>query len=141
MRSTTVFTADGKDIMVPNTTFTESAYENWTHGDPLQRYEVNFTVDFEADLDSLEDILMPAILENPDVLSEPDMPSLEMRGFGEYGVNMALEFWCEGIDDGPNKFTSDVNFIILRTLKANNIQISYPRRINISETRTAFAKG
>ncbi|MGB0907852.1 MAG: mechanosensitive ion channel family protein [Maricaulaceae bacterium] len=140
MRSTTVLTADGKDIMVPNTMFTESAYENWTHEDPLQRYEVNFTVDFETDLDTLEDILMPEILKNPDVLSSPDKPSLEMRGFGEFGVNMALEFWCEGIDDGPNKFTSDVNFIILRTLKANNIQISYPRRVMIGSPQPAMVK-
>jgi len=30
MRSTTVSTADGKDIIVPNTDFTENSYENWT---------------------------------------------------------------------------------------------------------------
>jgi len=44
MRSTTVATADGKDIIVPNTSFTEGAYENWTHDSPLQRYEVDFSV-------------------------------------------------------------------------------------------------
>jgi len=30
MRNTVVETTDGKDIMVPNTKFTEDAYENWT---------------------------------------------------------------------------------------------------------------
>ena len=48
MRSTTVETTDGKDIMVPNTTFIENAYENWTHKDPRQRYEVYFTVSFDC---------------------------------------------------------------------------------------------
>lgn len=129
MRSTTVETTDGKDIMVPNTKFTEEAYENWTHKDPSQRYEVGFSVAYDTDLDSLEDILMPEIMKYAKVLKEPELPDLEFRSFGENGINMAIEFWCEGVDDGPNKFTSDVGFIIWRTLKANKIEIPFPQRV------------
>lgn len=128
MRSTTVETTDGKDIMVPNTKFIEESYENWTHKDPRQRYEVHFSVHYDTDLDSLEDILIPAVLKHPQVLREPEMPDLEFRDFGDNGVNMAIEFWCDGIDDGPNKFTSDVNFIVWRTLKKHGIKIPYPQR-------------
>ncbi len=127
MRSTVVETADGKDIMVPNTKFTEDAYENWTHKDPRQRYEVEFSVHYDTDLDSLEDILIPEVLKHPQVLKEPELPDLELRSFGDSGVNMAIEFWCEGIDDGPNKFTSDVNFIVWRTLRKHGITIPYPQ--------------
>jgi len=129
MRSTTVETTDGKDIMVPNTTFTENAYENWTHKDPRQRYEVYFTVSFDTDIDTLEDILIPAISEHPSVLQEPEEPDLELREFGEYGIKFAIEFWCSGIDDGPNKFTSDLNFIVWRTLKKHNIKVPFPQRV------------
>ena len=129
MRSTTVETTDGKDIMVPNTIFTENAYENWTHKDPRQRYEVYFTVSFDTDIDTLEDILIPAISEHPSVLQEPEEPDLELREFGEYGIKFAIEFWCSGIDDGPNKFTSDLNFIVWRTLKAHNIKVPFPQRV------------
>ena len=129
MRSTTVETTDGKDIMVPNTTFIENAYENWTHKDPRQRYEVYFTVSFDTDIDALEDILIPAISEHPSVLQEPEEPDLELREFGDYGIKFAIEFWCSGIDDGPNKFTSDLNFIVWRTLKKHNIEIPFPQRV------------
>ncbi|MEM7728365.1 MAG: mechanosensitive ion channel domain-containing protein [Pseudomonadota bacterium] len=129
MRSTTVATADGKDIIVPNTHFTESAYENWTHDSPLQRYEVDFGVSYDTDLDALVPIVRDAVLEHPDVLSEPDEPSVEFRGFGDSSIDMCVEFWCEGIDDGPNKFTSDVGFIIWRTLKAHDIEIPFPQRV------------
>lgn len=129
MRSTTVATADGKDIIVPNTSFTEGAYENWTHDSPLQRYEVDFSVAYDTDLDALVPIIRDAILEHPDVLAEPDLPSVEFRSFGDNGVNMCVEFWCEGVDDGPNKFTSDAGFIVWRTLKANNIEIPFPQRV------------
>ncbi|MEP3889066.1 MAG: mechanosensitive ion channel domain-containing protein [Hellea sp.] len=129
MRSTTVATADGIDIIVPNTSFTENAYENWTHDSPLQRYEVDFSVSYTTDLDALVPLMHDAVLEHEDVLSEPDMPSVEFRSFGENGINMCVEFWCEGVDDGPNKFTSDVGFIIWRTLKANKIEIPFPQRV------------
>jgi len=129
MRSTTVETTDGKDIMVPNMTFIENAYENWTHKDPRQRYEVYFTVSFDTDIDKLEDILIPAISEHPSVLQEPEEPDLELREFGDNGIKFAIEFWCSGIDDGPNKFTSDLNFIVWRTLKKHKIEIPFPHRV------------
>lgn len=127
MRSTTVETTDGKDIMVPNTLFIEESYENWTHKDPRQRYEVYFTVAYDTDIEVLEDLLIPAISKHPRVLQEPEEPDLELREFGDYGINFAIEFWCSGIDDGPNKFTSDLNFIVWRVLKANNIRMPLPQ--------------
>ncbi len=129
MRSTTVMTADGKDIIVPNTSFTENAYENWTHDSPLQRYEVDFGVAYNTDLDALVPLVRDAVLTHPDVLSEPDLPSVEFRSFGDSAIEMCVEFWCMGVDDGPNKFTSDVGFIIWRTLKNNKIEIPFPQRV------------
>jgi small-conductance mechanosensitive channel len=128
MRSTTVETTDGKDIMVPNTTFTEELYENWTHKDPRQRYEVHFAVAYDTDLDALEAIIIPVFNAHPLVLSEPEQPDLELREFGQNGINFAVEFWCSGIDDGPNKFTSDLNFAVWRVLKKNGIQMPLPQR-------------
>ena len=127
MRSTTVETTDGKDIMVPNTTFIENAYENWTHKDPRQRYEVYFTVPYDTDIDKLEDIIIPVFTNHPSVLQEPEEPDLELREFGPSGINFAVEFWCSGIDDGPNKFTSDLNFAVWRVLKKNNIKMPLPQ--------------
>jgi len=127
MRSTTVETTDGKDIMVPNTTFIENSYENWTHKDPRQRYEVYFTVAYDTDIDKLEDIVIPVFTKHPSVLDDPEKPDLELREFGASGINFAVEFWCSGIDDGPNKFTSDLNFAIWRALRDNNIRMPLPQ--------------
>ena len=127
MRSTTVETTDGKDIMVPNTTFIENSYENWTHKEPRQRYEVYFTVAYDTDIDMLEDIIVPVFENHPSVLDAPEAPDLELREFGINGINFAVEFWCSGIDDGPNKFTSDLNFAIWRALRDNNIRMPLPQ--------------
>lgn len=128
MRSTIVETYDGKDVMVPNTKFTEDVYENWTHKDPRQRYEVYFSVSYDTDIDRLEGILIPEVLKHHQVLTDPEMPDLELRDFGENGINFAIEFWCDGVDDGVNKFTSDLNYIVWRTLKKHGISMPLPQR-------------
>ena len=128
MRSATVETTDGKDIMVPNMKFIEEAYENWTHSDPRQRYEVYFSVAYNTDIDTLEGIVIPAVSKHPKVLQEPEKPDLELREFGESGIKFAVEFWADGIDDGENKFTSDLNFIVWRILKKNGIEMPLPQR-------------
>ncbi len=128
MRSTTVETTDGKDIMVPNTKFIEEAYQNWTHKDPRQRYEVYFSVSYDTDIDQLEDILIPAVSAHPQVLQKPEKPDLELREFGDFGIKFAIEFWADGIDDGENKFTSDLNFIVWRTLKKHGIAMPLPQQ-------------
>lgn len=128
MRSATIETTDGKDIMVPNVKFIDEAYQNWTHKDPRQRYEVYFSVGYETDIDVLEGIIIPAVSKHPKVLQEPEQPDLELREFGESGIKFAVEFWADGIDDGENKFTSDLNFIVWRTLKKHGISMPLPQR-------------
>jgi len=86
-------------------------------------------VEFDTDIDALEDIIIPAVSAHPSVLQEPEEPDLELREFGDNGIKFAVEFWCSGIDDGPNKFTSDLNFIIWRVLRDNNIKIPFPQRV------------
>jgi small-conductance mechanosensitive channel len=62
------------------------------------------------------------------VLQEPEVPDCELRGFGESGVKFGVEFWVDGLDDGPNKFSSDVLFLVWDALKDNNIVIPFPQR-------------
>jgi len=42
MRSTTLETFDGKDIIVPNEMFVGSTFVNWTRKNKKQRYRVDF---------------------------------------------------------------------------------------------------
>ncbi len=128
MRSTTLETFDGKEIVVPNEKFITTRFVNWTHDDPRQRYEVEFTVGYETDLHKVPPIIEEAVSRHPRVLDAPEKPDCELRGFGSSGVEFAVEFWVDGLDDGPNKFSSDVLFLIWDALKENGIRIPYPRR-------------
>jgi len=37
--------------------------------------------------------------------------------------------WVNGIDDGKNKYSSDVLFLIWNALKEHDIEIPYPQRV------------
>ena len=70
-----------------------------------------------------------AVSKHPEVLDNPFPSDCELRGFGESGINFSVEYWVNGIDDGKNKYTSDVLFIIWNTLKENDIKIPYAHRV------------
>jgi small-conductance mechanosensitive channel len=128
MRSSTLETFDGKEIMVPNEKFITTSFINWTRDDPRQRFEVEFSVAYESDIHEVIRLVSEAVSKHKSVLSDPEPPDTELRGFGDSGVNLAVEFWSKGLDDGKNKFTADILLVVWDTLKANNISIPFPQR-------------
>lgn len=128
MRSSTLVTFDGKDIMVPNERFITTRFVNWTHADPRQRYEVPFTVSYDTDIHKVAPLIVKAVLKLPDILSEPEKPECELKGFGDNGVKFSVKFWVNGIDDGNNSFSSAVLYAIWDALKAAKIEMPLPAR-------------
>lgn len=133
MRYTVLETYDGKDIVVPNEKFISCMFINWSHKDPLQRYRVDFSVAYKTDIRATVEIIKQAVSEHPQVLSGNEVavelrPDCEIDSFGDSGVNLFVEFWIEGIDDGKNRVGGDLNLIIFETLRAHNIEIPFPQR-------------
>ena len=128
MRATILETFDGKWIVVPNEDFIVTRVINWSDSGSANRYEANFSVSYETDINKIPDIVQAAVLKHPSVLTNPEPPDVELRGFGDSGVDFCVEFWVEGLDDGPNKFSSDVLFLIWNALKDNDIEIPFPQR-------------
>ncbi|MGR3514551.1 MAG: mechanosensitive ion channel family protein [Paracoccaceae bacterium] len=127
-RATILETFDGKWIVVPNEDFITSRIVNWSDAGSGNRYDVEFTVAYDTDINKVPDIISAAVLTHPAVLDTPEPPDCELAGFGDSGVDFTVEFWVEGIDDGKNKYTSEVRFLIWNALKENGIEIPYPQR-------------
>jgi len=122
-------TFDGKWIVVPNEDFITTRITNWSDAGSGNRYEVEFSVSYDTDINKVPKIIEKAVATHPAVLKKPEGPDCELRGFGDSGIDFCVEFWVGGIDDGKNKYTSDVLFLVWNTLKKNNIDIPYPRRV------------
>ena len=137
-RAAILETYDGRWIVVPNEDFITTRVVNYSDSGSANRYEAPFSVSYDTDINLIPDIIEAAVAKHPEVLNEPYPPDCELRGFGESGNDFAVEFWVNGVDDGPNKYTSDVLFLIWNALKENDITIPYPHRtIEVSgELRT-----
>ena len=128
-RSMILETYDGRWIVVPNEDFITTRVVNYSDQGSANRYEAVFSVSYDTDINLVPALDEAAVSKHPEVLDDPFPPDCELRGFGESGINFAIEFWVNGIDDGKNKYTSDVLFIIWNTLKENDIIIPYPHRV------------
>lgn len=122
-------TFDGRWIVVPNEDFIITRVTNYSDQGSANRYEAEFSVSYDTDINKVPDIVEEAVQKHPDVLEKPYPADCELRGFGDSGIDFAVEFWVNGIDDGKNKYSSDVLFLIWNALKENDIEIPYPRRV------------
>lgn len=79
------------------------------------------------------DIIRKVVASHPQVLSGPDVPiaerpDAEITNFGDYGINILVEFWMEAIDDGENRVGADLLLMIWMALKEANIEIPFSQR-------------
>jgi len=111
-------TFDGRWIVVPNEHFITTRVVNYSDQGSANRYEVAFSVSYDTDINRVPALIEAAVAKLPFVLASPDGPDVELRGFGD-----------SGIDDGKNKFESKVRFAVWNTLQAEGIEIPYPQRV------------
>ncbi len=133
MRSATLETFDGKDVIVPNEQFITLPFVNWTHNNQKQRYSLEFSVAYKTDLHTMLRLVREVVASHPKVLSGPELPieerpDAEISSFGDSGVNILVEFWMLGIDDGENRVGADLLLMIWDVLKENAIEIPFPQR-------------
>jgi len=133
MRYAVLETFDGKDILVPNEKFISSLFINWTHKDPKQRYRIDFSVAYKTDIRAMVEIIKDAVAQHPQVISGEDipfeeLPDCEIDSFGDSGVNMFVEFWMDGVDDGKNRVGGDLLLTVFETLREHQIEIPFPQR-------------
>lgn len=128
-RAAILETFDGRWIVVPNEDFITTRVVNYSDSGSANRYEAPFSVSYDTDINKVPAIIEAAVAKLPFVLDEPDGPDCELRAFGDSGIDFAVEFWVNGIDDGRNKFTPKVLFAVWNALRDNDIKIPYPHRV------------
>jgi potassium-dependent mechanosensitive channel len=132
-------TFDGRWIVVPNEHFITTRVVNYSDQGSANRYAVAFSVSYDTDINKVPAIILQAVEALPFVLGKPEKADCELTGFGESGIDFSVEYWVNGIDDGRNKYASQVLFAVWNALKDAGIEIPYPHRV--IEMRDTRAKG
>tara|TARA_B100000809_G_scaffold95005_1_gene93649 strand:+ start:4677 stop:7091 length:2415 start_codon:yes stop_codon:yes gene_type:complete len=133
VRSSSISTFDGAEVIVPNNNLISSNLINWTHTKSIKRLEINIGAAYDADPNKVIQILADAALSSDKVLRTP-RPLPLLNEFGESSLNFKLRFWVKSENALGGK--SDVSIAIYNKFKENNIEIPYPHQdVHIKETR------
>lgn len=129
VRSSTIRTNDGIEILVPNSTFIENNVTNWTYSSSAVRRTIRVGVDYSAAPEQVRDLLLQICARHDLVLRTP-APRVLFEDFGADALIFTLQYWIDysQISDGAQT-ASDLRFIIRQEFEAAGIGIPYPQRV------------
>ena len=126
MRSTTVRTWEGAEVIVPNATLVSDRVTNWTPSDRMRRIDLAVAVGYASAPEKVLEVLRTTAGAQPAILSEPP-PLALFVGFGENALLFELRTWTGRIGEWL-QIRSELALRLHRALAEAGIQIALPRR-------------
>jgi small-conductance mechanosensitive channel len=125
IRSSTIRTAQGAEVIVPNGNLISDRVVNWTFSDRRRRIEVRVGVAYGNDPERVLTLLVGVAKAHPDVLDEP-APQAVFTGFGESALGFELQAWSYLDDAGSTR--SELAIGVNRAFTEAGIEIPVPQR-------------
>ncbi|HEU4708663.1 MAG TPA: mechanosensitive ion channel domain-containing protein [Methylophilaceae bacterium] len=118
---------DGTEVVIPNETLITSAVINHSFSDRKARIQLPIQISYESALEEAMQLMRDAALANPRVLRDP-APDVHVKGFGESGIDLNLNFWIADPEEGSSGLKSDIYLEVWRSFKAHAISVPFPQR-------------
>ncbi len=137
IRSSTIKTYDGSEVIVPNGKLISNELINLTLSDPILRVEINIGTEYGCDPQEVIDILVMQAKLHPDVIPTPEAFAI-FFGYGDYALNFRLYTYTLEVNSRL-RIRSELNLAIFQAFKEANIKIPYPIQdlnVNIQEDKT-----
>jgi small-conductance mechanosensitive channel len=126
IRSTTVHTWRGAEVIVPNATLISGNLTNWTLSDRTRRFELMVGVAYGSDPQRVIDLLREAAASVPGVLKNP-APVVLFQTFGDSALNFEVRAWTARFEEWA-AVHSQVAVAVNAALKAAGVEIPFPQR-------------
>jgi small-conductance mechanosensitive channel len=125
LRTSTLLTREGINLIVPNSKITTDNLINWDHDEHKARFNVSLRVAYGTDTQLVKKILQEVAEKNSDVLSFPP-PFVRFDDFGNSSLDFSLVFWSSNLFF-IEVVKSNLRFAIDEQFREHNIQIPYPQ--------------
>ena len=125
VRSSSIKTFDGAEVIVPNYNLMSNNLINWTLSDNTSRLEILIGASYDTDPNQVLELLTEAALSVEHVLKYPKPNALFIE-FGDNSLNFALHFWTHYEKRLIAK--SDVSIAVYNIFKKHNISIPFPQQ-------------
>jgi small-conductance mechanosensitive channel len=126
IRSSTLRTIDGADVILPNGDLVSGAVTNWTFHDRMRRITVAVGVAYGSDPEQVLALLRSVAVNHPLVVEHP-APLALFTGFGDSALTFELHCWTETVDKLAST-RSELAVKINAGLKEAGIDIPFPQR-------------
>jgi len=126
IRSTTVHTWQGAEVIVPNATLISGNLINWTLADRTRRLDLPIGVAFGSDPERVLALLIEAAASVPGVLGKP-APVAFFQGFGNSALNFEVRAWTDHFEEWVS-IRSQIAVAVNNRLKVEGIEIPFPQR-------------
>jgi small-conductance mechanosensitive channel len=126
IRSSTIRTAEGADVIVPNGDFVSSSVINWTLTDRLRRIDVPVGVAYGSDPEQVLALLRAVAGAHPYIVEAPKSVAL-FTGFGDSALTFELRAWTDHFDQWVAT-RSELAVAINAKLAAAGIGVPFPQR-------------
>jgi potassium-dependent mechanosensitive channel len=127
IRSSTIQTFQGAEVIVPNANLISSKVINWTLSESRRRREFPVGVAYGTDPKVVLKILREAASKHELVLTKPE-PLVYFIGFGDSALNFELHFWVMQENNGL-QITSEVALAAMEMFDEAGIEIPFPQRV------------
>ena len=124
IRSSTLVTYDGAEVLVPNSLLISNKLTNWTLSDNKKRMEIYIGVEYGSNLEEVIEILELAASKVEAIIPNPEPKALFME-FGNSSLDFRLRYWVPYEDGLSSK--SDTSVIIYKLLEEKGITIPFPQ--------------
>lgn len=126
VRSSTIKTWEGAEVIVPNGNLISNKLINWTLSDQMRRIDVKVGVAYGIDVDQVKETLLKCAKQNDKLLTFP-APSVLFNEFGDSSLDFELRCWTSDFASWV-EIRSDIRSAIYKAFREKNIEIPFPQR-------------
>lgn len=121
LRSSTLITSDGAEVIIPNGDILSQPITNWTLSNTEQRLGLSMSVSGSQDIEKVSNLIKATITSSSYVLEKPE-PQIIFTSVKKSEFELKVFFWCKDAYQAEEA-RSAVLFLLHQRLDAENISI------------------
>lgn len=135
---------DGTQVVIPNESLITNPVINHSFTDHKARVQMPVQISYDSPLELAMGLIGDIAHRHPRVMDDP-VPAVQIRGFGESGIDLMLTFWIPDPEEGSAALQSELYLQIWKMFQEHKISIPFPQReiriLNGSEMHNSITPG
>ncbi|ANE50850.1 mechanosensitive ion channel family protein [Flavisolibacter tropicus] len=123
IRSSTLLTNDGAEVIIPNGDILSEQIVNWTHSHNQRRLELELVIKGSDDMEQVCSVVKQAVLGSRNIVKEREPQVLFMK-LQENGFTLKVFFWCREVAKSEEARSEVLQLLHENLMKNNLVQVA-----------------